>query len=182
MKKTTAFIILLLAISFQLYAQIDIDKILDPKKIINVNDIVGRVLTVKKGFAPKFSLGKIEIPKVAKVAQIFDVKGNAQAINLFNTFKTGRTIYRVAAFAGSAIAVYGTVRSLDKAVRREDYQGALIGGLSTIGAGLISKFLTKAAAYKAVDVFNGVVRKKIGDIIGVRPAETTLGVGVFVKL
>jgi hypothetical protein len=42
--------------------------------------------------------------------------------------------------------------------------------------------LTKAAAYKAVDIFNGVVRKKIGDILSVKPAESSLGVGLFVKL
>lgn len=182
MKKITTFVLLLTVLVKCSFAQITLDKILDLKKLPSINDITGKILTVKKGFAPKFSLGKIDIPKVAKVSQIFNVKGNDQAIKLFNTFKTGRTIYRVAAFAGSAIAVYGTVRSLDKAVKRQDYQGALIGGLSTIGAGLITKLLTKAAAYKAVDVFNGVVRKKIGDIISVRPAESTLGVGVFVKL
>ena len=182
MKKIITFVFLIAVIGKGAYAQIDIDKILDTKKILNINDIVGKVLSVKKGFAPKFSLGKIEIPKVAKVAQVFNVKGNAQALKLFNTFKTGRTVYRVAAFAGSAIAVYGTIRSLDKAVKKQDYKGALIGGLSTIGAGLVTKFLTKAAAYKAVDVFNGVVRKKIGDILSVRPAESTLGVGLYVKL
>ena len=182
MKKITALALMAMMIGTSVSAQIDLDKILDPKKIININDIIGKALNVKKGFAPKFSLGRLEIPKVAKVAEIFNVKGNSQATKLFNTFKTGRTIYRAAAIAGSVIAVYGTIKSLDKAVKKQDYQGALIGGLSTIGAGLISKFLTKAAAYKAVDVFNGVVRKKIGDIIGVRPAESTLGVGVFVKL
>lgn len=182
MKKVTALVLIALVVGKSSFAQIDINKILDPKKIININDIIGKALNVKKGFAPKFSLGNVEIPKIAKVAQIFNVKGNAQALKLFNTFKTGRTVYRVAAFAGSAIAVYGTIRSLDKAVKRQDYQGALIGGLSTIGAGLITKFLTKAAAYKAVDIFNGVVRKKIGDILSVKPAETTLGVGLYVKL
>ena len=84
--------------------------------------------------------------------------------------------------AGTAISIYGSIKAIDKATRKQDYQQALIGGLSTIGAGLITKFLTKAAAYKAVDVFNGVVRKKIGDILSVKPAESTLGVGVFVKL
>lgn len=182
MKKITALVLIAMMAGKSVSAQIDLDKILDPKKIININDIVGKVLTVKKGFAPKFSLGNVEIPKVAKVAQIFDVKGNAQALKLFNTFKTGRTIYRVAAAAGTAVAVYGTIKSIDKAAKTEDYKGALIGGLSTIGAGLLTKFLTKAAAYKAVDVFNGVVRKKIGDIISVKPAESTLGVGLFVKL
>lgn len=182
MKKITALVLIALVVGKASFAQIDLNKILDPKKIININDIVGKVLNVKKGFAPKFSLGNIEIPKIAKVAQVFNVKGNAQALKLFNTFKTGRTIYRVAAFAGTAISVYGTIRAVDKAARKEDYQKALIGGLSTIGAGLITKFLTKAAAYKAVDVFNGVVRKKIGDILSVKPAESTLGVGLYVKL
>lgn len=182
MRKITALIAMTILIGGYASAQIDINKILDPGKIININDIVGKALSVKKGFAPKFSLGKLEIPKVAKVAEIFNVKGNSQALKLFNTFKTGRTVYRVAAIAGTAIAVYGTVRSVDKAVKKGEYQKALIGGLSTIGAGLLTKFLTKAAAYKAVDVFNGVVRKKIGDIISVKPAESTLGVGLYVKL
>lgn len=182
MKRITALVLLLTFLGKMSYAQIDLNKILDPNKIININDIVGKVLTVKKGFAPKFSLGNLEIPKITKVAEIFNVKGNAQANKLFKTFKTGRTVYRIAAIAGSAVSIYGTIKAADKAARQEDYKGALIGGLSTIGAGLITKFLTKAAAYKAVDVFNGVVRKKIGDILSVKPAESTLGVGVFVKL
>ena len=157
-------------------AQIDLGKIIDLK------DIVGKTLNVKKGFAPKFSLGNVQIPKIVKVAEVFNVKGNAQALKLFNTFKTGRLIYRVAAFAGSAVAVYGTVKSLDKAVKRQDYQGAIIGGLTTIGTGLISKFLTKAAAYKAVDVFNGVITNKVKDIFSIQPASETLGIGLYVKL
>ena len=182
MKKIIALVLLVTAFGKFSYAQIDINKILDPNKIININDIVGKVLTVKKGFAPKFSIGNLDVPKISKVAEIFNVKGNAQANKLFKTFKTGRTVYRIAAIAGSVVSIYGTVKAADKAARQEDYKGALISGLTTIGAGLITKFLTKAAAYKAVDVFNGVVRKKIGDILSVRPAESTLGVGLFVKL
>jgi hypothetical protein len=182
MKRITTLLLITILIGKSAAAQIDLDKILDPGKIININDIIGKALNVKKGFAPKFSLGKLEIPKVAKVAEVFNVKGNDQATKLFKTFKTGRTVYRVAALAGSAIAAYGTIKSLSKAVSKEDYQGAIKGGLITIGTGLLAKFLTKAAAYKAVDVFNGVVRKKIGDIISVKPAESTLGVGVYVKL
>ena len=92
MNKITALALILMMTGTSASAQIDLDKILDPKKIININDILGKALNVKKGFAPKFSLGKLEIPKVAKVAEIFNVKGNAQALKLFNTFKTGRTI------------------------------------------------------------------------------------------
>ena len=182
MKKIFVLVLIMAAAGKTASAQIDLDKIFDPKKIININDIIGKALNVKKGFAPKFSIGNLQVPKIVKVAEIFNVKGNAQALKLFNTFKTGRTIYRIAALAGTVISVYGTVRAVDKAVKKEDYQKALIGGLSTIGAGLITKFLTKAAAYKAVDIFNGAVRKKIGDILSVRPAESTLGVGLFVKL
>ncbi|MFT3680318.1 MAG: hypothetical protein QM791_08580 [Ferruginibacter sp.] len=155
---------------------------IDLNKIINLGDIVGKALQVKKGFAPKFSLGNVEIPKITKVAEIFNVKGNAQATKLFNTFKTGRTIYRVAAFAGSAVVLYGAVRAAGKSAVEKDYKGALIGGLTSIGTGLITKFLTKAAAYKAVDVFNGVITRKVKDIFSVEPASSTLGVGLYVKL
>ena len=101
---------------------------------------------------------------------------------MFNTFKTGRTIYRVATYAGSAIAIYSAVKAIDKAAIKADYQKPLIGALTTVGAGLITKFLTKAASYKAVDIFNGIVRKKIKDILSVAPASNTMGMGVYVKL
>ncbi len=182
MKKTILLFLIVAAAGRSALAQIDINKILDPKNIISINDIIGKTLKVKKGFAPKFSIGNIEIPKIARVAQVFDAKGNSKALKLFNTFKTGRTIYRVAALAGTAVSVYGTIKAIDKAARKEDYQKAFVGGLSTIGAGLITKFLTKAAAYKAVDVFNGVITKKIKDILSVQPASSTLGMGLYVKL
>lgn len=157
-------------------AQIDLNKIFD------IDDIVGKALHVQKGFAPKFSLGNFSIPKITKVAEIFNVKNNQQATKLFNTFKTGRIIYRVAAYAGSAVALYGSIKAIDKSTVAKDYKGALIGGLTTIATGLVTKFLTKAAAYKAVDVFNGVVTKKIKNIFSVEPASGTLGIGLYVKL
>lgn len=149
---------------------------------LSLDKILGKVLNVKKGYAPKFSLGNIPIPKILKVGEIIGFKKNEQAIKLFNTFKTGRTIYRVATYAGSAIAVYSAVKAMDKAAIKEDYQKPLIGALTTVGAGLITKFLTKAASYKAVDIFNGIVRKKIKDILSVAPASHTMGMGVYVKL
>ncbi len=155
---------------------------IDLNKIFNIDDIIGRALHVQKGFAPKFSLDNIAIPKITKVAEIFGVKNNEKATKLFNTFKTGRAIYRIAAYAGSAVALYGSIKAIDKAAVVKDYQGALIGGLTTIATGLITKFLTKAAAYKAVDVFNGVVTNKIKNIFSVEPASGTLGIGLYVKL
>jgi hypothetical protein len=155
---------------------------IDLKKIFNIDDIAGQVLNVKKGFAPKFSLGNQPITKIFKVGEILGLKKNDQIDKYFRLFKTGRTIYKVAAYAGTAISVYGAIKGLDKAATKKDYQGAIVGGLSTIGTGLISKFLTKGASYKAADIFNGVVKRKLSDILGVAPATSTMGVGVFVKL
>lgn len=169
-------IVLLLFVMQESSAQIDINKIL------NLDQIAGKVLTVKKGYAPKFFIGNISIPKVNKLGEILGWKQNDEINRLYRTFKTGRTIYRVATYAGSAIALYGTIRAIDKAAVQKDYKGALIGGLSTIGSGLISKFLTKAASYKAVDIFNGVARKKLKDILSVKPATSTIGMGLYVKL
>lgn len=174
--KKLMVVVLLAGAGLRVSAQIDLNRFL------NLNDLAGKMMTVKKGFAPRFSIAKVEIPKIARVAEIFNIKGNAEAIRLFNTFKTGRTIYRVAAAAGGAVAAYGTIRALDKAARTSDYKGALIGGLSTVGAGLLTKLLTKAAAYKAVDVFNGVATRKLKDILSIQPASSMPGMGLYVKL
>ncbi len=173
--KRCFFIITIAAFTMSASAQIDLNN-------LNLDKILGKVLNVKRGYAPKFSLGSIPIPKILKVAEIIGFKKNEQAIKLFNTFKTGRTIYRVATYAGSAIAIYSAVKAIDKAAIKADYQKPLIGALTTVGAGLITKFLTKAASYKAVDIFNGIVRKKIKDILSVAPASNTMGMGVYVKL
>lgn len=51
-----------------------------------------------------------------------------------------------------------------------------------MGTGLIIKFLTKGASYKAVDIFNGIAVKKIKDIFSIGPASNIAGVGLYVKL
>jgi len=176
MKKIITIAIALLAITGQSQAQIDLTKVL------RLDDILGKVINVKKGFAPQFSLGNQPIPKITKVGEILGLRKNEQVDKYFRVFKTGRTIYRVASYAGTAISVYGAVRAIDKAASKKDYQGAIAGGLGTIAGGLISKFLTKSASYKAVDVFNGLVKKKLTDIFGVAPASNTMGIGLYVKL
>jgi hypothetical protein len=176
MRKIASLLMVFSFINCAASAQIDLNK------IFNINDLIGKALNVKKGFAPKFSLGNTPINSISKVGEIFQVKNIAQATKLFNTFKTGRTVYRVASAAGSAIALYGTIRALDKAAVTKDYQAAITAGLVTIGTGLITKFLTRAAAYKAVDVFNGAVTKKIKDIFSIQPASSTIGMGLYVKL
>jgi len=157
------------------FAQIDLNN-------LDLKDLIGKVVHVQKGFAPKFSLGKTPIEKIAKVQEILGLKQNVEVNRLFKTFRTGRTIYKVAAYAGGAIAIYSLVRKVDNSVKSNDYNGALYSGISAIGTGLVIKFLTKGASYKAVDIFNGIAVKKIRDIFSIGPASNTAGVGLYVKL
>jgi hypothetical protein len=175
MKKLTVFV---LAVVFASTANAQIDL----NKIINLDDIIGKVLNVKKGYAPKFSLGNTPFQKISKVAEVIGLKKNEKANKLFNTFKTGRTIYRVAQYTAGAVALYSTIKAVDKASIKEDYQKPIIAALSTAASGLIVKFLTKGASYKAVDIFNGIVRNKVKDIFSIAPASNTMGVGLYVKL
>ena len=179
MKKIIAVCLVVCFAAGSANAQIDFNN-------LSLDKILGRALNVQKGFAPKFSLANQPIDKIFKVAEIIGLKKNEQASKLFNTFKTGRTIYKVASYAGTAISLYAAVKAIDKAASKKDYQTALASGLSSIGSGLIVKFLTKGASYKAVDIFNGIMRNKVKDkireILSVAPASSTLGVGLYVKL
>lgn len=176
MKKIPFFVFAACFLSVTAKAQIDLNK------IIKIDDIVGKVLNVKKGYAPKFSLGNVAIPKIMKVGEIIGVKKNAQAIKLFNTFKTGRTVYKIAEYAGLAASAYSAVKALDKNALKEEYQKPLTAALTTMATGLVVKLLTKGASYKAVDVFNGIAKKKLKDILSVAPASSTMGMGLYVKL
>jgi len=156
-------------------AQIDLNN-------LDLKDIIGKVMHVEKGFSPKFSLGRTPIQKISKVAEILGMKQNDEVNKLFNTFRTGRIIYKAAAYTGAAIAVYSLVRKTEKSVKAQDYNGALYSGVGAIASGLIVKFLTKGASYKAVDIFNGIAVKKIKDIFSIAPASNTAGIGLYVKL
>ena len=156
-------------------AQIDL-------KNLNLKDIIGKVMNVQHGFAPKFSLGNIRIPKIHKVAEILGMKKNSEVNRLFSTFNTGRTIYKIVANGGALVAAYGLVKKASNSASSGDYKGLLVGGLTSIGTGLVVKFLTKGAAYKAVDIFNGIAVRKIRDIFSIKPASNTVGVGLYVKL
>jgi hypothetical protein len=74
------------------------------------------------------------------------------------------------------------VRKLDNSVKNNDYSGALYSGIGSVASGLIVKFITKGASYKAVDIFNGIAVKKIKDIFSIAPASNTAGIGLYVKL
>ncbi len=175
MKRITLIALIVLITAGRSSAQIDLNN-------INLDRIFGKLLNVQKGFAPKFSLGNTPIKKITKVAEILGLKKNEQIDKLFNTFKTGRTIYKIAAYGGGAIAAYGAIRAINKSAVQKDYKGALISGLTTIGTGLLVKFLTKGASYKAANIFNGIIKKKVKGLFGVAPASSTIGVGLYVKL
>jgi len=169
------FFLVSIFISKQSSAQIDLNN-------LDINDIIGKVMHVQRGFAPKFSLGNTSIQKISKVAEILGLKRNEEINKLFNTFKTGRTIYKVAAYTGGAIVVYGLYRKVNNSIINKDYNTALISGIGTVSTGLIVKFLTKAASYKAVDIFNGIAVKKIKEIFSIRGASNTMGIGLYAKL
>lgn len=176
-KNILTYVILLSAIFItkQSSAQIDLNN-------LDLKDILGKVMNVQHGFAPKFSLGKVTIPKIHKVAEILGLKKNADVNRLFSTFNTGRTIYKITSYAGSAIAIYGVIKKSGDSLATKQGRAALTSGLVSIGSGLLVKFLTKAAAYKAVDIFNGIAMKKIKDIFSIKPASNTMGIGLYVKL
>lgn len=172
-------------------AQIKIDDIINQAK-----GLLGKkqLLTVKKGFSPVFSLGKLQLNKVGilgeklkgveVLGQIFDSKGIQDITKLYKTYKTGLVVFKVLAAAGTAAAAYSTVRGIAGSDNFKDktVKALLVPGVTSLLTGVITKVLTKKASYKAVDIFNGVVTKKIKDIISVAPASQNVGIGVYVKL
>lgn len=174
------FAILFLGICKQSTAQIDLEN-LDLKNL-DLKSLLGKVMKVEKGFSPDFFLGNLKIPKIPKVAEILGMKKNPEVNKLFNTFRTGRTIFHITSYAGSAVALYGAIKALGDSVKASDYKGALIGGLGSALTGLIVKLLTKAAAYKAVDIFNDIAVRKIRDIFSIKPASGNMGIGLYVIL
>ena len=163
---------------------------------IDIDDLFKRVkvLKVKKGFSPRFLLGELQLNKVGilgeklkgvkLLGEVFSKKNIAQVTKLYKTYKTGLVVYKVLAGAGGAAAIYSTVRGItgDQNFDATDVKGVLYPALGTLATGVITKILTKKASYKAVDIFNGIARKKIEDIFSIQPASSTLGMGVYVKL
>lgn len=149
---------------------------------IDIEDIIGKAMHVQKGFAPKFYLGKTPVAQINKVAEILGLKKNTEVNRLFKTFKTGRLIYKVAAYTGGAVVAYGLIRKIDNSIKSQDYNTALYSGIGAVASGLAVKFLTKGASYKAVDIFNHIAVKTIKDIFSIAPATSTAGIGLYVKL
>ena len=170
---------------------------------IKIEDVLGKVtellgkkelLSVKKGFSPKFSLGKLQINKVGILGEqlkginvlgtIFNSKGIQDITKLYKTYKTGLVVYKVLAGAGTVITTYSTIRGVAGAEKFDSktVRQLLAPALTSVLTGVITKILTKKASYKAVDIFNGVVKKKVKDIFGIGAASHGVGMGVYVKL
>lgn len=170
---------------------------------IKLDDILGQVkgllgnkelLSVKKGFSPKFSLGKLQLNKVGILGEqlkgikvlgtIFNSKRAEDITKLYKTYKTGLVVYKILAGAGAIVTTYSTVRG---AVGTEKFDAKTVKQLlapaiiSTV-TGVVTKLLTKKASYKAVDIFNGVVKKKVKDIFNIGAASQGAGIGIYVKL
>ncbi len=170
---------------------------------VKAEDVLGKIgdllnkkelLNVKKGFNPVFSLGKLQINKngilgeklkgIEVLGDIFNSKGVQDVMKLYKTYKTGLVVFKVLAVAGTAASVYSTVRGAvaDNKFNDKTVKALLLPGLTTVLTGVVTKILTKKASYKAVDIFNGVVKKKVKDIFSIAPASSTTGIGVYVKL
>lgn len=165
---------------------------------IDIDKLLGRsnLLSVKKGFNPKFTLGDFQINKtglfgenlkgVQLLGDIFSKsKRNIdQVTKLYKTYKTGLVVFKALAVAGTAVTAYSTVRGLTDEQKFNDgtVKQLLYPALGSIATGIITKILTKKASYKAVDIFNGIARKKIQDIFSIQPASSNIGVGLYVKL
>ena len=192
MKKILIIIfVVCLVVSNSTQAQIKIEDVLG-----KVTELLGKkeLLTVKKGFSPVFNLGKLQINKVGLLGEklkgievlgnIFNSKGVQDVTKLYKTYKTGLIVYKILAGAGTVITTYSTIRGIagtekfdNKTVRQ-----LLTPAITSIVTGVVTKILTKKASYKAVDIFNGVVRKKVKDIFGIGAASQGVGMAVYVKL
>ena len=172
-------------------AQIKVEDVLG-----KVNELLGRkeILTVRKGFNPVFNLGNLQINKVGLLGEklkgievlgnIFNSKGVQDVTKLYKTYKTGLVVYKILGGVGAAVTAYSTIRGVagtekfdNKTVRQ-----LLTPAITSLVTGVVTKVLTKKASYKAVDIFNGVVRKKVKDVFGIGAASQGIGMAVYVKL
>lgn len=184
-------LLLFIAMSSHSFGQIKLEDI-----PFDLNDILGKVkvLQVKKGFSPVFSLGNFQINKVGILGEklkgvgilgdVFNSKGVDKVNKLYKTYKTGLVVFKVLATAGTLAATYSTIKGITDDQKFDDatVKNLLYPALGSLATGILTKVLTKAASYKAVDIFNGVVKKTLEDILSVKPASSTLGIGVYVKL
>ena len=194
MKVFFAAVIILFAsfISTNAAAQIKLEDV----KELNLGDILGKtkILKVKKGFSPVFTIGSYQINTVGILGEklkgvgilgdILDSKGIAKIQSMYKTYKTGLVIYKILSSAGTVVTAISAVKGFADEQKFNDatVKKMLYPALTSLATGVLTKLLTKKASYKAVDIFNGVVKNKIKDIFSIKPASATLGMGLYVKL
>jgi hypothetical protein len=163
---------------------------------VDLDQLLGKVkvLKVQKGFSPKFFLGDLQLNKVGilgeklkgveVLGQVFNKKNIDQVTKLYKTYKTGLIVFKVLGAAGTAVTTYSVIRGATNSDKFDDgtVKKMLYPALASVLTGVVTKVLTKKASYKAVDIFNGIVKKKVQDIFSIKPASSTLGVGLYVKL
>lgn len=192
MKKNliTSFIFCL-AFASKTNAQVKLDDILG-----KVNDLLGNksLLKVKKGFNPKFSLGNLQLNKVGILGEklkgievlkkVLDSKKATQITGLFKTYKTGLVVYKILGGIGAAATTYTTIRGAvgEEKFNAETVKKLIWPAVGSLLTGVVTKLLTKKASYKAVDIFNGVVKKKVKDIFNIGAASQGAGIGLYVSL
>jgi hypothetical protein len=195
MKKTIltslVTLVMILMTSFVSFAQVKIGDL-----PIDIDALLGKVkvLKVKKGFSPKFILGDVQLNKVGLFGEnlkgvkllgdVFNRKNIERVTKLYKTYKTGLVVFKVLAAAGTAVTTYSAIRGFTDDEKFDDgtVKKMLYPAIGSIVTGVVTKVLTKKASYKAVDIFNGIARKKLEDIFSIQPASSNLGIGVYVKL
>src|SRR4051812_15031616 len=110
---------LLLSAFTKTHAQVKLEDI-----PFNLDDILSKskVLKVKKGFNPVFSLGNFQVNKVGItgeklkgvkiLGQILEKNGLGDIMKLYRTYKTGLVVYKILATGGTLLSAYSTIRGL----------------------------------------------------------------------
>ena len=191
-KVSVAFLIIAFTLfgATQAKAQVKVEDILNQAIDLLNNK---QILTVKKGFSPVFNLGSLQINKVGilgeqlkgigVLGEIFNKKNIDQVTKLYKTYKTGLVVFKVLGAAGTAVAAYGTIKGVTgNNSFSTQAKSLIVPALGSVLTGVVTKVLTKKASYKAVDIFNGVVRNKVKDIFSIAPASQNAGIGLYVKL
>lgn len=192
----TFFAVLGLIVATAIFQPVQAQVKLEDLKDINFGDILGKtkILKVRKGFSPVFSLGNYQVNGVGILGEklkgvtilgdIFQTKGIDKVIGLYKTYKTGLVVFKVLSAAGTVVGTISAIKGFTDDQNFDDatVKKMLYPALASLATGVLTKLITKAASYKAVDIFNGVVKNKIKDILSIKPASRTLGVGVYVKL
>ena len=185
--------LLLTTASQSVKAQVTLEDILGQ---IDLGQLLGngQLIKIEKGFSPVFYIGNKQINTVGLfgeklkgveiLGEILGKKSGLNIMGMYRTYKTGLVVYKVLASAGTVVTAVGLIKGVSDEQNFQDktVKQLLYPALTSVASGVITKLLTKRASYKAVDIFNGVARKTLKDILSVGPSSSGYGVGVYVQL